>query len=186
MEKEKYDIFISHSSDDSAIAFILCEAFEEQGVKCWIAPRDIKVGLPYAQSIVEGIENSKALVILFSSNSNSSDGVRKELEIATNSKIPVIPLRIENIFPTKAMKFYIMDNHWMDAINPKSMDDFNRFVVEVKNIINPDDIDTFGYELLLTDTNIAKEEKTNNFTEYIIPFIISFVFLVILSGIVYP
>ena len=125
---EYYDVFISHSSIDNDIAFNLCIAFEKEGLICWIAPRDVKVGLPYADSIVEGIENSKIFVILFSSNSNTSDGVRKELEIATNSKIPIIPLRIEDIFPTKAMKFYIMSNHWLDAISPKSIDDFNKFV----------------------------------------------------------
>ena len=186
MSKDNHHIFISHSSIDSKIAFMLCEAFENQGVKCWIAPRDVRVGMPYAKSIVEGIENSQAVIVLFSTNSDKSDGVLQEIEVARNSKVPIIPIRIEDVFPTKSMKFYIMANHWIDAINPKSVDDFNKFLKEVKSTINLENIDTTSYELLSTDKNIKKEKKSNSFSDYIFPFIVSFVFLVILSDIVYP
>jgi ribosomal protein L7Ae-like RNA K-turn-binding protein len=99
MLEGRYDIFISHSSKDGKIAFTLCQALEKEGFICWIAPRNVKVGFPYAKSIVEGIEKSKALVVLFSNNANESTGVLKEIEIANNSKIPIITLRIEDVFP---------------------------------------------------------------------------------------
>ena len=81
MEKTKYDIFISHSSIDADTALLLCEAFENQSLQCWIAPRNVTVGLPFAGSIVKGIHNSKALVVLFSTNANKSNGVLKKLRI---------------------------------------------------------------------------------------------------------
>jgi len=50
MEKTKYDIFINHSSIDADTALLLCEAFENQDFQCWIAPRNVTVGLPFAGS----------------------------------------------------------------------------------------------------------------------------------------
>jgi hypothetical protein len=183
MIESKYDIFISHSSNDAQLAFILCEALEQEDLICWIAPRNVKMGFPYAKSIVEGIEKSKALVVLFSNNANESTGVLKEIEIANNSKIPIITLRIEDVFPTKSMKFYILANHWLDAINPKSIDDFEVFVKEIKTTINPNNID-IPVNIMLKPIN--SEKKNHTITAIFMPFIFSFILLSTLSHILYP
>jgi hypothetical protein len=36
--------FISYASADSATASAVCAALEREGVKCWIAPRDVAPG----------------------------------------------------------------------------------------------------------------------------------------------
>ena len=131
MKQKQYDIFISYSSKDSHIAFMLCEALENKGLICWIAPRDVEAG-HYADSIVEGIESSKLFVLLFSQNSNDSRPVLNELEMAMANKLLIIPARIEEVLPSKAMKFYLMATHWFDIFEHKSMKDFNKFVAMVK------------------------------------------------------
>ncbi len=35
-----HEVFISHSSKDKLTADALCHALEQNGVSCWIAPRD--------------------------------------------------------------------------------------------------------------------------------------------------
>ncbi len=45
-----HDIFISYSSKDKKIAFALCHFLEKNGLHCWIAPRNIRVGKDYAES----------------------------------------------------------------------------------------------------------------------------------------
>ncbi|HIP44127.1 MAG TPA: toll/interleukin-1 receptor domain-containing protein, partial [Sulfurospirillum arcachonense] len=131
MRQKQYDIFISYSSKDSHIAFMLCEALENKGLICWIAPRDVEAG-HYADSIVEGVESSKLFVLLFSQNSNDSRPVLNELEMAMASKLLIIPARIEEVLPSKAMKFYLMATHWFDIFEPKSVKDFHKFVSMVK------------------------------------------------------
>ncbi len=121
---------------------MLCEALENEGLNCWIAPRDVKAG-HYANSIVEGIESSKLFVLLFSQNSNDSVPVLNELEMAMGSKLLIIPARIEEVLPSKAMKFYLMATHWIDVLNAKSVDDFKDFVSVVKkNLGKNENIDT--------------------------------------------
>ncbi len=131
MEQKKYDVFISYSSKDSNTAFMLCEALENEGLTCWIAPRDVRAG-HYATSIVEGIESSKLFVLLFSQNSNDSVPVLNELEMAMGNRLLIIPARIEEVLPSKAMKFYLMATHWFDILDAKSVDDFKGFVSVVK------------------------------------------------------
>jgi hypothetical protein len=149
MKEKRYDVFISHSSKDKKVAFTLCKALENEGLICWIAPRDVGIG-HYASSIVEGVEESKIFVLILSKNSNSSTPVLNEIEMAMGSKLLIIPMRIEDILPTKAMKFYLMATNWFDVLKPKSIEDFDGFVSVVKqsldsnnpstNHFNPPDI----------------------------------------------
>ena len=60
------DVFISHSSKDKVIADKMCEALEEKGLKCWIAPRDITPGTEWAVAISDAIATIKVMVVIYS------------------------------------------------------------------------------------------------------------------------
>ena len=90
----KYDVFISYSTKDKAIADVVCNTLENNGIHCWIAPRNIQPGKPYAREIINGIVSSKALLLIYPSNSNSAEHVINEVDAAFNAKktIVTIPL----------------------------------------------------------------------------------------------
>jgi hypothetical protein len=50
-----HDVFISHSTEDKAVADAVCAILEKNGVRCWIAARDILPGADWSASIVDGI-----------------------------------------------------------------------------------------------------------------------------------
>ena len=52
-------IFISHSSYDSETAAGMCQVLEQDGNRCFLAPRDIRTGYEYAEEIVNGIDSSE-------------------------------------------------------------------------------------------------------------------------------
>jgi hypothetical protein len=110
-----HDVFISHSSKDKVIADAVCSTLEAAGIRCWIAPRDILPGANWGESIIDALSTSKAMVLIFSANSNESGHVVRELERAVNRNIPVIPFRIENVSLSKAMEYFISTAHWLDA-----------------------------------------------------------------------
>ena len=60
-----HDVFISHSSIDKAAADTVCALLEADGIRCWIAPRDVQAGVSYAGSIIDAINASKAMVLIF-------------------------------------------------------------------------------------------------------------------------
>jgi hypothetical protein len=113
-----HDIFISYSSEDKPIADAICNHLESRQIRCWVAPRDILPGINYQESIIDAIDSSSIMVLVFSSHSNKSPHVLTELNEAMSNGTIIIPFRIENILPSKAMKYLISTPHWLDAMTP--------------------------------------------------------------------
>jgi Ca-activated chloride channel family protein len=114
-----HDVFISHSSIDKAIADAVTAALENAQIRCWIAPRDITPGDSWGGSIIEGIEGSRVMVIVFSSHSNDSKQVMREVERAVQKDVVVVPFRVENIQPSRDMEYFLSSTHWLDAVTPE-------------------------------------------------------------------
>ena len=53
-------------------------------------------------AIVHAIRSAKVMVLVFSSNSNNSDEIKKELVLAGQSRLIVIPVRVEDVTPDDA------------------------------------------------------------------------------------
>ena len=89
-----HDVFISYSARDKATADAVCAALESANIRCWIAPRDVQAGRSFAGEITRGIRGSKAMVLIFSSGSNASDQVLREVQLATESRLHIIQFRL--------------------------------------------------------------------------------------------
>ena len=113
-----HDVFISYSSNDKPTADAACAVLEQKGIRCWIAPRDIVPGADWGESIIDAINDARALVLVFSSHANASPQIKREVERAVNKGIPIIPLRIEDVAPTTSLEYFISTPHWLDAYNP--------------------------------------------------------------------
>lgn len=138
-----HDIFVSYSSKDKPVADAICAALEARGIRVWIAPRDILPGMSWGEAIVDGIANSRIMVVVFSSNSNGSSQVLREVERAVNKGIGIIPFRIEDVAPTKSMEYFLSSPHWLDAINPPIENYINELVRTVEllmgsKVVKPD------------------------------------------------
>src|SRR5215213_10899214 len=57
-----HDVFISHSAVDKAVARAACAVLESHGIRCWIAPRDVRPGMDWAESIIDAINDTKVMV----------------------------------------------------------------------------------------------------------------------------
>ncbi len=114
-ESNKKLVFISHASADAKKAGEICSALETLGLGCWIAPRDIDPGKQYGEEIIHGIESTQGLVLVLTRKSNESPHVRDEAERAKHYGKRIIPFRIEDITPSKALEFYIATSQWIDA-----------------------------------------------------------------------
>lgn len=108
-------VFISHSSADRDVAVRLCEALERRGLGCWIASRDIRAGENFQEAIVRAIGLARAMVLVFTGNANNSGEIKKELALASQSHLVVIPLRIEDVLPNDAFRYEFSTRQWIDA-----------------------------------------------------------------------
>jgi hypothetical protein len=113
-----HDVFISYASEDKAAADVVCDQLEQKGIRCWIAPRDVMPGIPFAESIIRAINACEVFVILFSAHANKSPHVTNETAVAMNERKKILPFRIENVKPSLSMQYYIGPVHWLDALTP--------------------------------------------------------------------
>jgi len=58
------------------------------------------------------------MVLIFSSHSNTSPHVVRELTHAVSRGVIILPFRIEDIQPSKDMEYLIGVPHWLDAMTP--------------------------------------------------------------------
>ena len=111
-------VFISHASQDHAVAEQICRLLEEDGIRCWIAPRNVDPGHDYAEQILAGIASTRVMVLLLSSHANASGFVKSEVERAISKGKVVIPLRIEEVQPSGSLELFVSRSQWIDAWAP--------------------------------------------------------------------
>ncbi|HEX4302357.1 MAG TPA: TIR domain-containing protein [Rhizomicrobium sp.] len=107
-------VFFSYASTDRKVAETICTALEARGFGCWMAARDVKPGENYQISIVHAINAAKVLLLVFSSNTNASDEIKKELSLASKRRLLVIPVRVEDVAPDEGMSYELATRQWVD------------------------------------------------------------------------
>lgn len=91
-------IFISYArADGEDFAFKLHDRLEAEGYSAWLDKRDIPAGENWDVAIEQGIRSSWALLFVMTENSILSEVCQDEWMLAINLKLPVIPLKIQNI-----------------------------------------------------------------------------------------
>src|SRR3954454_1825339 len=103
MESDDFFLFVSHVTEDRAAASQIVEELERRGVRCWIAPRNVQPGKPFDDDIADAIESCRAMLLIFSSQCNESEYIRREITVAGNSNKLIIPFRIENVEPKRGL-----------------------------------------------------------------------------------
>jgi len=112
------DAFISYEHNDKRMANAICDALESKGIQCWIAPRDILPGMDYAEALIQAIDEIKIMVLVFSSNTNDSSHVRREVNRAFSKENTIIPFFIDDSKPSGAMEYYLNGPQWIVASEP--------------------------------------------------------------------
>ncbi len=110
-----HDIFISYSHLQKSIADGVCHYLEENGFRCWMAPRDIPVGSDYGDLIEEAIKTCKIVVLVFSEAASISKWVRGEINVAFTEDKPILPFRVDETEIKGSIRLMLNQMHWIDA-----------------------------------------------------------------------
>jgi len=176
-----HDVFISYSHLDKNTADAVCSILEQKGIRCWIAPRDITPGTPFAEGIINGITSSKVFILVYSSNSNHSSQVIKEVDRAVHHGLAIIPLRLEDVPLSKQLEYYISDVHWLDALTPplekyiKKLCDVIRLLLKMDEINSDNVREAFETETVKGQKPV-RTDRTRRLTRFRIP-VITLIFL---------
>jgi TIR domain/Pentapeptide repeats (8 copies) len=98
---EFYSCFISYSSKDEEFARGLYADLQNEHVRCWFAPEDLKIGAETRTGIDEAILLHDKLLIVLSANSVQSAWVKKEVETAFDreqkqNRMVLFPIRLDD------------------------------------------------------------------------------------------
>jgi len=98
---EFYSCFISYSSKDQGFAERLYADLQSNGVRCWFAPEDLKIGDKFRDRIDESIRLHDKLLLVLSKNSVLSQWVGDEVEAAlererSENRTVLFPIQIDN------------------------------------------------------------------------------------------
>jgi hypothetical protein len=96
-----YSIFISYSSIDHDFAKRLHDDLQNNGVRCWFAPEDLKIGDELRRMIGEEIRIRDKLLLILSENSIRSEWVGDEVEKALAEEreqktLKLFPIRLDD------------------------------------------------------------------------------------------
>jgi hypothetical protein len=131
-----HDVFISHSTKDKAVSDAVCAALESAGIRCWIAPRDVRPGRSFAGEITRGIQQSKAMVLIFSAHSNNSEQVLREVQLAVTAHLHIVQFRIEDVVLNDDLQYFLGTPHWLDALSPPLENHISRLQSSVQGLLD--------------------------------------------------
>ena len=109
-----YDVFISYSRKDTAIADKICKTFDSVGITYFIDRQGIGGGFEFPEVIANAILESKIVLYLASENSYKSKFTNSELTFAFNEKPKnsILPYIIDGSNMPSALRFVFSSINW--------------------------------------------------------------------------
>lgn len=124
------DVFISYSHKDSNIREDVVNKLESAGISCWYAPRDIRPGREWADTITKALQDCRMVVLIFTENSNTSAQVLREVGLSVDFKKEIIPFKCDDCTLTGSMQYYLSTLHWLNCSDDReaSLDELLQLV----------------------------------------------------------
>ena len=122
---EFYSCFISYSSKDQDFAERLHADLQDNGVRCWFAPEDMKIGDKIWDRLDQSIRLHDKLLLVLSANSIGSEWVEDEVTTAfeeerRRDKTVLFPVRLDDtVFDT--------EESWAAKVRQRHIGDFRQW-----------------------------------------------------------
>jgi hypothetical protein len=101
-------VFLSYAREDVGEARKLACALESEGLPVWIDLEGIRSG-NWRMRVTEGLNRSRAVVMVLTKNSLNSEAVRKELGFAAKKQVPIIPVQLGKLAEASLPDWFTLD-----------------------------------------------------------------------------
>ena len=109
-------LFVSHVSEDQAAALEIVGELERRGVRCRIAPRDVRPGSRFDDEISDALDGCAAMLLIFSEHCNDNEYIYREVTVAGESHKIIIPFRIDDAQPRRGLRVRLSALHWINGL----------------------------------------------------------------------
>jgi len=108
-------LFVSHVTENAAAALEIVCALERRGVRCWIAPRDVRPGRRFDDEISDALDGCRAMLLIFSEHCNNKDYIYREVTVAGENHKIIIPFRVDDAQPQRGLRVRLSDLQWING-----------------------------------------------------------------------
>lgn len=103
----QYDVFISYSRQNMELADRVEKTLKSRGLRCFIDRESIEIGEDFAEKIGKSIYHSEVLLLIWTPESNQSDNVAREVNLAQVYSKIIIPFQIGDFIPHYRMAYML-------------------------------------------------------------------------------
>jgi len=101
-------VFISHKHEDQEAVMHLVSFLEQRGIRCWVSYRDIPYGGHFPQQITAALHRAPAVLVYVSQAMLAeSRHIERELTIADNCHIPIVPIFVQDFQSLGGLEFFL-------------------------------------------------------------------------------
>ena len=101
------------------------------------------------------------MLLIFSSHSNNSEQVLREVQLATDSRLAIIRFRIEDVALNDDLKYFLSTPHWLDALTPPLSNHIARLEIAIKELL--------GQSVEVTGKNVVSDDAPRAAPPAIVP-----------------
>lgn len=149
-------VFISYTTADKDTADLLVDFLEKNDISCFIAPRDIDPGKPYASNLMKAIDECKLVLLVASDAINKSEHVLNEVDVLVEKRKDILPVFIEEFEMNSDYRYYLGRKQRVIA-HPETIDAyFDKILNAIRTYIPA--------ETIAAAQEIKKEEPEKNST----------------------
>lgn len=130
--EQTHDVFVSYSSFNAREASSILSKLEAAGIRCWIASDNIAPGIKWINAVIEGINRSRLMVLVFSEHADRSPHVHNEVIYAIKRELTIVPFRLKDVKQMGALTFSLSNVQWLNAVDPPLERHIERLVNEVR------------------------------------------------------
>lgn len=128
-----HDVFICCDEENKHLGDEVYDIFKKNNIKSWIKSKDMSSN-DSVDSIIHAISDSKCFVLIHSKNSNDTNYVVTETDIAFSRNIPIIVFNIDKSKMGRNLEFILEDKLKIDSF-PNSKKQLEILVKETSKII---------------------------------------------------
>lgn len=129
-----YDVFISYSTKNQAVADEIYNRLNKEGFHCFLATEDL-YQVDWAGQLKDAIENSRAFVLIVSHAMNESNEVLKEVGLATRHSRFIFPFIIDDVKLDSRMEYHLAPFQWIQGIIPPETLNYESLIQRVRDAL---------------------------------------------------
>jgi hypothetical protein len=129
------EVLVSYAAADRAAAESVCETLERDGVRVWMAPRDVRPGRSFAEEMIDAIGDARIVVLILSGRANESSQIEREIGLAYDRGVALLALRVEDVEPSPQLAFFLRRAAWVDAVSAAPEAAMARLAQEIERIL---------------------------------------------------